>query len=151
MRTLLFVAAFMLTVFADPFDWSNCDTSSLFQPSSVKMNPYPAVSGQNVSVYTLGTDSDTTTGGTWQTQVKKFGIVVQTYSGNLCDLLPNCPCPCPAGQHTSVVTLPVPSFAFSGRYSGEFTAVNEAGDSVVCVDYSFDITSGFVDEEPEDN
>jgi len=120
----------------------SAEARTMRQKANVVMQPYPALIGKNVTTLATGTDSATITAGTWSTAVKKFGVTVESYSGNICDLVPTCPCPCPPGKYTTVLVLPVPSFAFSGRYTGEFRATTADSKSVVCIDYAFDIASG---------
>jgi len=103
------------------------------------MAPYPALASQNVTTHAMGDQKVTVSGGTWIATTSLFGVVVNTNKGNACDLIPGCPCPCPAGHYTSVLSLPVPWYTPSDRYDGQFKAVDSNGKSLSCINYSFDI------------
>jgi len=122
------------------FSWSSCGTSSdHFKVSSVVMTPYPAIAGENVTVHAYGVQDETVTGGTWTTTVYLDGFEVQSDSGNVCDLIPNCKCPCAAGTYTTTQTLAVSSIAPSDTYTGQYVAEDQNGDELSCISYTFQI------------
>jgi len=124
----------------DGFSWQSCGTSSdQFQVSSVIMAPYPAQSGQNVTVHSQGYQDETISGGTWDTKIYWHGFEVQEDSGSVCILIPNCPCPCPAGHYTTSQSLYVTSLAPSGQYTGKYVATDQNGAELACISYTFEI------------
>jgi len=103
------------------------------------MTPYPPVPGTNVTVTTVGTQDETVTSGTWVDKIYYGIFPVQTLTGNVCDLIPKCPCPCGPGTYTSIQYNPVPSYAPSGSYSGQYTAEDQNGNELSCISYTFQI------------
>jgi len=103
------------------------------------MVPYPAQPGKNITVTAQGVSSKSVTGGTWSAKTYLFGIVVNEQDGKSCDLIPNCPCPCAPGGHTSVLQIAVPSFALPNRYDAKFVATDASGATISCLTFKFDI------------
>jgi len=103
------------------------------------MAPYPAIRGENVTVHSHGVQDETVTGGTWVTKVYYDGFNVQSDSGAVCDLIPNCPCPCQSGSYTTSQNLYVKSFSPSGSYTGKYTAMDQNGQELACISYTFAI------------
>jgi len=153
MKSVLFLLCFLVfsygTILVEPikpivkiggFSWQTCGSSSdHYQVDSVVMAPYPAMQGQNVTVHAHGSQDETVSGGTWQTKVYLDGWNVQTITGGVCDLIPNCPCPCPAGSYTTSQSVYVPSFSPSGTYTGKYTASDQNGEPLTCISYTFQI------------
>jgi len=136
----VFVLLALISVAFAQFSWSSCGTSSdHFKVQSVVMVPYPAEAGENVTVHAYGTQDETVTGGTWTTTVYLDGFQVQSDSGNVCDLIPHCPCPCPAGSYTSSQTLYVSDFAVTDTYTGKYVASDQNGNELSCISYTFQI------------
>jgi len=70
------------------------------------------------------------------------GWNVQTDSGNVCDLIPNCPCPCPPGNYVTSQKLYVSSLAVSSSaYTGKYTAFDQNGNLLACITYGFQIVN----------
>jgi len=105
------------------------------------MNPYPAKAGANATTYGKGTQSGTISSGTWTATTSLFGVVVNTNNGSVCDLVPSCPCPCPSGDYTTILSIPVPWYALSDSYTGTFNAVDGSGKVITCLTYQFDIVA----------
>jgi len=79
------------------------------------------------------------TGGTWDTKVYLGIIKVMEFHGNVCDLIPDCPCPCPKGNYTTYQSLGSPGFSPKGTYTGRYTAVDQNGNNMTCIAYSFEM------------
>eukprot|EP01121_Diplochlamys_sp_Union-15-3_P009592 TRINITY_DN2615_c0_g1_i1.p1 TRINITY_DN2615_c0_g1~~TRINITY_DN2615_c0_g1_i1.p1 ORF type:complete len:146 (-),score=32.73 TRINITY_DN2615_c0_g1_i1:98-535(-) len=145
MKAILVLCLIFVSALAGPFTWKSCGTSSdHFQPTNVVMSPYPAVAGTNVTTHATGAQDETVTGGSWTTTVYLGVLPVETYKGPACELIPGCPCPCKSGHYTTSLTLAVPSFALTDTYTGKFTAVDQNGAQLVCIEYTFDIVNNGV-------
>mmetsp|Transcript_27470 Transcript_27470/g.30592 ORF Transcript_27470/g.30592 Transcript_27470/m.30592 type:complete len:148 (-) Transcript_27470:48-491(-) len=145
MKFFLCLALFLATVISvDPLKWEICDTGATFQANQVTMTPYPAVAGKPVTVHTDGYETKANTAGDWSTTVYLDGLPVTSYKGSICNppIIPNCACPCAPGNHTTELTLNVPSFAITDSgYSGKFTAYDENKALILCIKYTFSIVN----------
>jgi len=123
-----------------PFSWKSCGSASDgFQVETMVMTPYPPVPGKNVTVTITGQQSVTINGGTWGVTIYYGRIPVQKESGQVCELNPDCPCPCAPGHYSLAQSFLVPSVSPSGEYTGKYTANNKDGKQLVCLDFSFTI------------
>jgi len=149
MKVLLFLALLIVLVSArrheqQPkiplgFTWKNCSNNPHFQVQQVIMTPYPAVKGANVTVHAHGFQDETVSSGTWDTKIYYYGIEVQHDSGGVCDLIPNCACPCKSGAYTTSQSVYVTEIAPSGSYTGVYSATDQSGQVLACISYAFEI------------
>mmetsp|Transcript_28628 Transcript_28628/g.31794 ORF Transcript_28628/g.31794 Transcript_28628/m.31794 type:complete len:154 (+) Transcript_28628:2-463(+) len=143
MKLLLALALVFAVAFcAKPLSWTKCDSGATFDVSQVTMTPYPAIAGKAVTVHAHGMENKTYSNGDWDTTVYLDGLPVKKFTGSICNppIIPDCPCPCPVGPHTTALTVEIPSFAItSDGYSGQFTAYDQDKHLILCIKYNFSI------------
>lgn len=140
MNGLLFLLLLTLCA-AGKLKWKNCQEDELFNITSVEIDPYPVIPGEEVTITSIGTQNEVVTGGNWSAYIAYGRFKVQTMSGEVCGLAPKCPCPCSDKQVTTVLKTHVNRFAFSGEFNGKFTSFDQNGKSLSCVTYIFEIKS----------
>uniref|UniRef100_A0A7S2EZ60 MD-2-related lipid-recognition domain-containing protein n=1 Tax=Stereomyxa ramosa TaxID=1078864 RepID=A0A7S2EZ60_9EUKA len=104
------------------------------------MTPYPAEQSKNATVTAKVTTDFTVSGGDWKVVLKLGVLPVKTVTGKLCNISPDCTCPCAPGNHTIAVSVLVDSFApSSSDYTGAFTATDSTGAQIGCFDFAFQV------------
>jgi len=128
-------------VSSGPFQWKVCNPAFTypFNISSVVMVPYPAHAGQTVTIHATGESKVTVTGGSWVLEVTEEGVEIQKLTGNTCDLVPTCKCPCPAGRYTTSTVVSIPSLALSDTYIANTTVYDPQSHILSCIIATFDI------------
>uniref|UniRef100_A0A7S2ABW4 MD-2-related lipid-recognition domain-containing protein n=1 Tax=Stereomyxa ramosa TaxID=1078864 RepID=A0A7S2ABW4_9EUKA len=131
---------------AASFSYEDCGSSKkIYTINDASMSPDPAIQGKDVTVTADGTLSGTINGGSWSVTIK-FGILpVKTVTGDTCDILKDCPCPCSTKDTSVAVTIPVDSFAPNGDYTGTFTAKNGDSSEVGCISFKFHMGASSID------
>ena len=119
--------------------WKNCQENELFNVSSVVIDPYPVIPGEQVTITSTGVQTETVTGGNWTAYIAYRSFKLQYLSGEVCGLAPKCPCPCSDKQVTTVLKAHVNNLAFHGTYNGKFTSFDQNGKSLSCVTFEFEI------------
>lgn len=144
---LLFLCTLLLTV-EGKLRWKNCHAGLPFNVTEVVVEPYPVEPGKEVSITSIGRQTEVVTGGNWSAYIAYGRLHLQELEGEVCGLAPKCPCPCSDKQVTTVLKTMVNRFAFTGEYNGRFTSVDQSGKPLSCVQFYLDIKSP-EDDEPQ--
>jgi len=147
---VLFFVSVALAAGPPPLSWSLCNATFQypFTTTNVTMLPDPAQKGKNVVVTFQGMVNKpiSGSGGLWWCAVYLGPVKVDNETGSLCEAMSNCPgCSCPVGPTSGQITMSVPGFAPSGKYTGTFESVDGSGNLMSCLNIVFYTVSGEVE------
>jgi hypothetical protein len=139
--TLLPVTSAGLDRPVKPSTWKLCDKHAKYdvEVKNVTIQPYPAVSGEDVTFIVPAVTNEKINGGTVVITVSFHGVPVHAERNDICS---RAECPIAPGGFTLENTQPLPRITPPGDYKIKLQFLGEDDDVLACADITFTIVWG---------